>query len=136
MSDRSTRELHLSVPAEWVAQLDAIAAASQRPRDEVCREAIARYLAASDRDQLSRDEVIRLESELAALRQQLGRLDAVETALARLTRRQDSLERATDEPQKVRPAEPVSSASTAEDDAEDWGLFDDEPDEILADFLG
>lgn len=129
-----TEALSVVVPAAWVAQIDGIAAETERSRAEICREAIARYLTVAAGE---RDEIASLKAELSALQQQLARLDAIEAALARLSRRQDTLERSTPasdpSPRSQAAAAPATAAPPA--DAEDWGLFDDEPDEVLADFL-
>jgi len=130
-------DLSLPIPAEWLAQLESITTKTRRPLVEVGREAIARYLAITITEAA---EIERLRSELSALKTQLTRLDAIDAVLARLSRRQDTLERSP--LQQQHPA--VSTASSTQPNAsppieeksdEDWGLFDDEPDEVLTDFL-
>ena len=145
-TDSPLGELNLTVPAEWIAQLEAIAATTRRSLDEVGREAVARHLAITIGESA---EVARLRSELAALKQQLTRLDAIDAILARLSRRQDALERSpqpdrqaagqtarvSSDPRIATDANKAIAPNNPQTDAEDWGLFDDEPDEVLDDFL-
>lgn len=121
--------LGATVPRAWVDRFEAIASQTGRSRDELVRAALGQYLG------IDRDWAVTDDPELKALRTELEALRS-ETLRDRrqlhaLTIRLNTFERLFSA-DKVAPASKEAIAPLFPDDDEE---IDDEPDEILFDFL-
>ena len=128
--------IQVALPAdliEWVEQVadqhhcsygDAIAVLLRQSRQPVAETPTAVTHELTElRDRLTKLETDRtLAIEVAVLSDRLTRLEASLLSLVRRTPQQEQ-------------TPPVDPPVVAVDEDEDWGQYDDEPDEILYDFL-
>jgi hypothetical protein len=109
--NREIARLETTLPRPWLDRLQTLARDQGKSLEEVTREAIATYLGLSP-----------LEMEIAALKLQIGEIAGLSTQIAALHLRLSRLEGRTLPPTPPAPMEEEE--------------YDDEPDEVLNDFLG
>ena len=139
MTDHQEIPLEIAVPQGWYAKLEDLAKQTGRSQTELVQEALAQYLevTAAQRSPVL-VQIEHFESELANLRQKVTELEPYKQQVGKLLVRLEAVERKLSqvEKQDTPPLpfenEPARNLSVEEADDDD---FDDEPDEVLTDFL-
>ncbi|MEG3436125.1 ribbon-helix-helix protein, CopG family [Pannus brasiliensis CCIBt3594] len=108
-----TARLETTLPRPWLDRLRAIARERGQSIEEVTRQAIAAYLGISP-----------IEMEIATLRLEIGEISKLSTQIAALHARLSLLEG------RALMRTPSTAVESGEEDD-----YEDEPDEILNDFL-
>ncbi|AFY78771.1 MAG: ribbon-helix-helix protein, CopG family [Hydrococcus sp. C42_A2020_068] len=134
--NRDEATLEVNVPQAWIEQFETLANQSGRSASELVREALARYLdisgqqPATSLDRLS-SELKTFKAELAELTQKVNALSEKSYLITTMSARLTTLERAISlgNLKQTTTSTPCQLMDTDDDD------YDDEPDEILTDFL-
>ncbi|OKH24494.1 hypothetical protein NIES593_07410 [Hydrococcus rivularis NIES-593] len=134
--NRDEATLEVNVPQAWIEQFETLANQSGRSASELVREALAHYLGISGQqpatslDRLS-SELKTFKAELAELTQKVNALSEKSYLITTMSARLTTLERAIalGNSTQTATAAPSQLMDTDDDD------YDDEPDEILTDFL-
>jgi predicted transcriptional regulator len=135
MSDRQKiKKITLStkVPRSWGNKLEELAEQTGRSPTDLLREALAQYLGVEDQKSADIDRLGAIEAELAALNQKVAELEPYKTQMVAILTRLVVVERAVannQHPGNITQTFSVEMQAIADDD------IDDEPDEILIDFL-
>ncbi|NJL82005.1 MAG: hypothetical protein HC890_01660 [Chloroflexaceae bacterium] len=119
MNPGETVRLETAVPLTWIEQLAALARQRGCDVSDLVRQALSEYLQASDRPPA-------LPKELTALQKKVATLERYGSDIQSLSLRLATLERLviprTPSPQPIPPSEAIP-------------VLEDEPDEVLVDFL-
>jgi len=118
--------LSLNLPDEWLENLDNIAAEKNQNIEELILEVIGDYLK-SDNNKLSFKEILKEQKQLS---KRLETLEKKDYQIERLTTRLDILEKLI----SMLQTEGVKTKKYDRDSFDDDN-FEDEPDEVLTDFL-
>jgi hypothetical protein len=110
--DREIARLEIPLPRVWLDRLQSLAREQGKSIEEITREAIATYLGVSS-----------LEMEIIDLKREMKAVSSLSMQISDLNRRLCQLEAGS------LPIRPIAV------DSEDDGEYEDEPDEILNDFL-
>jgi predicted transcriptional regulator len=140
MSDRQEiQEIVLStqVPQTWAKKLEVLAEQTGRSLTELVREAVAQYLGVEEQ-KYSEVKLEQVEAELVLLKQKVAELEPYKAQVATILMRLAVIEQAI-----AQDREPINISQTFSA-ATSWSAnmqalvnddIDDEPDEILIDFL-
>jgi predicted transcriptional regulator len=135
MSDRQKiKKITLStkVPRSWGNKLEELAEQTGRSPTDLLREALAQYLGVEDEKTAEMDRLRAIETELAGLNQKVTELEPYKTQMTVILTKLAIIERAiasNQYPGNITQTFAVEMQAIADDD------LDDEPDEILIDFL-
>ncbi|MBW4619953.1 MAG: hypothetical protein KME17_11440 [Cyanosarcina radialis HA8281-LM2] len=135
MSDRQKiKKITLStkVPRSWGNKLAELSDRTGRSLPNLLREAVAQYLGVEEQKSSDLARLAAIEAELAALNQKVAELEPYKTQMVTIVTRLVAIERSIAQdrhPGNISPALSVEMQAIADDD------IDDEPDEILIDFL-
>lgn len=121
------------VPSAWKAKLERLATERHRAPEQIFYEAIAQYLGETAvTEAAERDPMVMFSAEIAVLRQEVSSLRAmIQSATQPFLAQADQSNSSADI--SAAPAMRSTPSSSLTDD--DWDEDEDEPDEILYDFL-
>lgn len=129
MNDRQEIKLETTIPQEWMDRFEDLAKQTGRSLTELIQEALAQYIGA-DLGARSPSQLEQFRSELAFLRQKVTELEPYKERVEMLSVRLEAIEGKRSQAEN----KSTSSQNLPLDEADDDD-FDDEPDEILTDFL-
>jgi outer membrane murein-binding lipoprotein Lpp len=135
--NRDEARLEANVPQAWIEQFETLAKQNGRSVCELVREALARYLGISGQqpatslDRLS-SELKTFKAELAELTQKVNALSEKSYLITTMSARLTTLERAIALDNSMQTTASTTPSQSMDADDND---YDDEPDEILTDFL-
>ncbi|MGF1481709.1 MAG: ribbon-helix-helix protein, CopG family [Cyanophyceae cyanobacterium] len=125
MAQYQERVLGAPVPQKWIERFELLSAQTGRSLTELVREAIAQYIG------MDREVTVELEEEIVELKQKVSELEPHKQQLKSLHVRLEILEQKLSQTQADKTFQQSATPSPMLDDDD----FDDEPDEILTDFL-
>lgn len=128
--------LGAKVPQEWLNQFEELAKQTGRSLTELVREALAQYIGVQENLSSGVSQLKAFEAELALLKQKVASLESYKHQVTQLTLRLGAIEQVMVQAQTQ--AITPSTSSFSDSLLIETGAIDDvddEPDEVLRDFL-
>ncbi|WP_013322874.1 ribbon-helix-helix protein, CopG family [Gloeothece verrucosa] len=138
MTDKNNEFLGAKVPQEWINQFEKLAQQSGRSVTELVRDALAQYIGIDASSSKVVSQLEQVQIELKLLRQKIAEMELYKTQIRELSVRLAAVEqsRGKERSQFLSPNSlSFSQSSLIKSETEEDEDYEDEPDEVLTDFL-
>lgn len=136
MANEENKLLGATVPQEWIDKFELLAKHRGRSVSELVRDALAQYIGIDESSSKIVSQLAQFQAELKLLKQKITEVELYKTQIKELSVRLAVVEQNMGKAQsQLFSSNSSSSEAWLIDNEIDEDYIDDEPDEVLTDFL-